>query len=134
MIETALFCIQLNDTIFSEDNFLCPFMYYHNITHCVEGVFFHYLPIFKEIHEKLSQIYTRNERYQTFMGLKMNFKLNLFYQHSDRPIFGPYFLRKLSHLTHDLSQAEKKITVVTSWATDKMTTIFAQNDNVDHFE
>ena len=42
--------------------------------------------------------------------------------------------RELSHLTRDFSQAEKKITVVTSWATDKMTTIFTQNDNFDHFE
>ena len=33
-----------------------------------------------------------------------------------------------------LSQAEKKITVVTSWATDKMTTIFSQNDNFNNFE
>ena len=33
----------------------------------------------------------------------------------------------LSHLTHDLSQAEKKIT-------DKMTTIYTQNDNFNHFE
>ena len=40
---------------------------------------------------------------------------------------------KLSHLTHDLSQAKKKITV-TSWATDKMKTIFTQNENFDHFE
>ena len=31
-------------------------------------------------------------------------------------------LWELSHLTHDLSQAEKEINVVTSWATDKMTT------------
>ena len=38
----------------------------------------------------------------------------------------------LAHLTRDLFQAEKKITAVTSWATDKMTTIFTQNDN--HFE
>ena len=43
-------------------------------------------------------------------------------------------LRELSHLTLDLSQAEKEITVVTSWATDKMTTIFIQNYNLDHFE
>ena len=43
-------------------------------------------------------------------------------------------LRKLSHLTRDLSPAEKKITVVASRATDKMTTIFTQNDNFDHFE
>ena len=42
--------------------------------------------------------------------------------------------RELSHLTRDLSQAEKKITVVTSWGTDKMTTSFTQNDNFDHFE
>ena len=42
--------------------------------------------------------------------------------------------RELSHLTYDLSQAEKKITAVTSWATDKMTTIFTQNDNFDYFE
>ena len=41
---------------------------------------------------------------------------------------------ELSHLTCDLSQAEKKITVVTSWATDKITCIFTQNDNFDHFE
>ena len=41
---------------------------------------------------------------------------------------------ELSHLTRDLSQTEKKITVVTSWATDKMTTIFSQNDNFNHFE
>jgi hypothetical protein len=40
----------------------------------------------------------------------------------------------LSLLSHDLSQAEKKITAVASWATDKMTTIFTQNDNFDHFE
>ena len=33
---------------------------------------------------------------------------------------------ELSHLTRDLSQAEKKITVVTSLATDKMTSIFTQ--------
>ena len=31
--------------------------------------------------------------------------------------------RELSHLTHSLSQAEMKITVATSWATDKMTMI-----------
>ena len=43
-------------------------------------------------------------------------------------------IRELSHWTRDLSQAEKKITVVTSWATDQMTTIFTQNDNLDHFE
>ena len=42
--------------------------------------------------------------------------------------------RELSHLTRDLCQAEKKITVVISWATDKITTIFTQNDNFDHFE
>ena len=29
----------------------------------------------------------------------------------------------------DLSQAEKKITVVTSWATNKMTLIFPQNNH-----
>ena len=40
----------------------------------------------------------------------------------------------MSHLKRDLSQAEKKVTVVTSWATDKMTTILTQNDNFDHFE
>ena len=34
----------------------------------------------------------------------------------------------------DLSQTEKKITVVTSQETDKTTTIFTQNDNFDHFE
>ena len=42
--------------------------------------------------------------------------------------------QELFHLTSDLCQAEKKITVVTSWATDKMTIIFTQNDNFDHFE
>ena len=42
--------------------------------------------------------------------------------------------RELFHLTRDLSQAEKKITAGTSRATDKMTTIFTQNDNFDHFE
>ena len=42
--------------------------------------------------------------------------------------------RELSHLIRDLSQAEKEINVVTSSATDKMTTIFNQNDNSDHFE
>ena len=36
---------------------------------------------------------------------------------------------ELSHLTHNLSQAEKKKSVVTSWATDKITTIFTQNGN-----
>ena len=40
--------------------------------------------------------------------------------------------RVFSHLTRDLSQA--KINVVTSWATDKITTVFTQNDNFDHFE
>ena len=39
---------------------------------------------------------------------------------------------KLSHLTRDL--AKKKIIVVTCCATDKMTTIFSQNDNFNHFE
>ena len=48
-------------------------------------------------------------------------------------IFCVEFL-ELSYLTRDLSQAEKKITVFTSWATDKMTTIFTQNYNFDHFE
>ena len=43
-------------------------------------------------------------------------------------------IRELSNWTRDLYQAEKKITVVTSWATDQMTTIFTQNDNLDHFE
>ena len=42
--------------------------------------------------------------------------------------------RELSHLTRDLSRAEKKIIDVTSWSTDKMTTIFTQNDNFNHFE
>ena len=42
--------------------------------------------------------------------------------------------QELPHLTLDLSQAEKKITVVTSWAIDKMPIIFAQNDNFDNFE
>ena len=43
---------------------------------------------------------------------------------------------ELSHSTLDLSQAEKKINVVTSYATDadKVTAIFIQNDNFDHFE
>ena len=41
--------------------------------------------------------------------------------------------RELSHSTRDLFQAEKKINVVTSWASDKMTTIFNQNDNFNHF-
>ena len=41
---------------------------------------------------------------------------------------------ELSHFKRDLSRAEKKITVVTSWATDKMTTMFSQNDNFHHFE
>ena len=40
--------------------------------------------------------------------------------------------QELSHLTRDLSQAEKKITIVI--ATDKMTTIFTQNANFDNFE
>ena len=40
--------------------------------------------------------------------------------------------RELSHLTRDLSQAEKKITVFTSWITDKMTLVFTQNNNIDH--
>jgi hypothetical protein len=39
--------------------------------------------------------------------------------------------RELPNLTLDLSQAEKKITVVTSWATQKIKTIFSQNDNFD---
>ena len=39
----------------------------------------------------------------------------------------------LAHITRDLPQAEKKITVVTSWATDTITTIFTQNDNFDNF-
>ena len=42
--------------------------------------------------------------------------------------------RELSHLTRDLSQAEMKITVVKSWTTDKMTTVFSQKDNFNHFE
>ena len=41
---------------------------------------------------------------------------------------------ELSHLTHDLSQAENEITGVTNCASDKMTTIFTQNDNFGHFE
>ena len=41
---------------------------------------------------------------------------------------------ELSHFERDLSQAERRTTIVTSWATDKMTTIFPQNDNFDHFE
>ena len=40
--------------------------------------------------------------------------------------------QELSHLTRDLSQAEKKIDVVTSCATDKVSTIFTQNDNFDN--
>ena len=42
--------------------------------------------------------------------------------------------RELSHLTRDLSQAEKKINCVTCWTCDKMTTIFTPNDNFNHFE
>ena len=34
--------------------------------------------------------------------------------------------------SRDLSQADKKNTVLTSWATLKMTTIFAQNDDFFH--
>ena len=40
----------------------------------------------------------------------------------------------LTHLTRDLSQAGKKITIITCWATDKMRTIFTQNDTFDDFE
>ena len=36
--------------------------------------------------------------------------------------------RELSHLTRDLSQAEKKINVVTSWAADKLTTCSSCNN------
>jgi hypothetical protein len=42
--------------------------------------------------------------------------------------------QELSHLTRDLSQAEKKINVVTSLATNKITTIFTEIDNFDNFE
>ena len=41
---------------------------------------------------------------------------------------------ELFHITRDSSQAEKKITVITSLTTDKLTTIFTQNDNFDNFE
>ena len=41
---------------------------------------------------------------------------------------------ELSLLTQNLSQAEKKITFLKSWAAHKMTTTFTQNDNLDHFE
>ena len=34
--------------------------------------------------------------------------------------------------SRDLSQADKKNTVLTSWATLKMTTIFTQNDDFFH--
>ena len=37
-------------------------------------------------------------------------------------------------IQHVTSQAEKKITVITSSATDKMTFSFTQNDNFYHFE
>ena len=46
-------------------------------------------------------------------------------------VFGSWLL---AHLTRDLSQDEKKITVVTNWATDNMTCIFTQNDNFDNFK
>ena len=42
--------------------------------------------------------------------------------------------RELSHLTCDLSQAEKKINVVTSWANALNDICFTQNDNCNHFE
>ena len=38
---------------------------------------------------------------------------------------------KLSHLSCDLFQAEKKINIVTSWVNDKMRTIFTQIYNFD---
>ena len=37
-------------------------------------------------------------------------------------------------MTHALSQAEKKISVVTSCATDKMTTIFIQNEKHHQYD
>ena len=41
---------------------------------------------------------------------------------------------ELSHLTCDLSQAEKKINVVTSWANSQNYIYFTQNDRSHHFE
>ena len=43
-------------------------------------------------------------------------------------------LLQLAPGSRDLSQAEKKICVFTSLETHKMTTVFTQNDNFDHFE
>ena len=48
-----------------------------------------------------------------------------------------YMSFKFLHLvvgSRDLSHDEKKNSIVTSWATHKMTTVFTQNDNFEHFE
>ena len=42
--------------------------------------------------------------------------------------------RELSHLTSDLSQAEKKINVVTSWVNAQNDSYFTQNGRSCHFE
>ena len=42
---------------------------------------------------------------------------------------GPFYMWHIY-----ISQAEKKINAVTSWATDKMTFILIQNDKFDNFE
>ena len=42
--------------------------------------------------------------------------------------------RELSHLTRDLSQAEKKINVVTSWANAQNGIYFTQNGWIRHFD
>jgi hypothetical protein len=56
------------------------------------------------------------------------------YNHENEVLIFCVEFWELSHLARDLSQVQKKITVVKSWATDKMTAIFTQHDNFDHFE
>ena len=113
----------------------CPNMYTYSglkrYTICSECLVFVYL---LKTHHDIFRTYS----YIIYFMSKRDYKLkslvqarHLFY--AMVLIFCVEFL-ELSHLTHGLSQAEKKVTVVTSWATDKMTTIFTQNDNFAHFE
>ena len=65
------------------------------------------------------------------------YELSLIFLSSWTCVLGSHFLCWISGLvplnTWLISSWEKKITVVTSSATDKMTGIFTQNDNFDNF-
>ena len=72
--------------------------------------------------------------YLQYLSRKMNEKVECVDIKVPRVLILCLEFRELSHLTRNLSQAEKKINVVTSWANAQNDIYFTQNGQSCHFE